>query len=146
MDPFTALGASAAIVQFVEFGGNLLSDSYEIYKSASGASADNTALEDMAKHLSILSDKLDISSRTSLPGLSKEEQALAQLAGKCRAIANELLSILQQLKTSGTSHRKWKSFRQALKTVRKQGDIDSLQKRLDKYGNQLNLHLAAIIR
>ena len=71
---------------------------------------------------------------------------MAHLASKCKVIADELLTILQQLKVDGTPHRKWKSFRQALKSVRKKGEIEALQKGLDRYGSQLNVHFTAIIR
>ncbi|KAI0470737.1 hypothetical protein GGR56DRAFT_143317 [Xylariaceae sp. FL0804] len=36
MDPFTAIGLASAIVQFVDFSVSLLSDTVEVYKSASG--------------------------------------------------------------------------------------------------------------
>ena len=61
MESFAALGTAAAIVQFIEFGGNLLADSREIFISATGASAENATLEDLAENLSNLSNKLAVS-------------------------------------------------------------------------------------
>ena len=58
MDPLTALGLAANIVQFVDFTSKLISQSHEIYRSADGALEDHVALENVANNLSKLSDEL----------------------------------------------------------------------------------------
>ena len=35
MDPLSALGLAAAVVQFVEFSGSLIADTYKVYKYGS---------------------------------------------------------------------------------------------------------------
>jgi hypothetical protein len=51
MDPVTAVGFAASILNFIDFSWNLVQGSYEVYKSASGTTAENahisTVLEDL---------------------------------------------------------------------------------------------------
>jgi hypothetical protein len=41
MDPVTAVGSAASILNFIDFSWNLVQGSYEIYKSVSGTTAEN---------------------------------------------------------------------------------------------------------
>jgi hypothetical protein len=54
MDPITATGLAASVIQFVQFGSKLISQSIEIYQSTDGALGENIALADIAKNLSEL--------------------------------------------------------------------------------------------
>ena len=146
MEPLSALSLVAAVIQFVDFGGNLLSKSHQIYKSASGASSENAVLEEIYENLSRLADKMMVSSALTAHKPSKEEKALGELATSCKDIADDLMKIINELKVKGDTHRKWKSFHSALKTVGKKSYIEELQRRLDKFSLQLTVQLAAIIR
>ena len=146
MEPLSALSLVAAVIQFVDFGGNLLSESRQIYKSASGASSENAVLGEIYENLSRLADKMKVSSGLSAHTSSKEEEALGKLATSCKDIADDLMVTIEELKVKGDTHRKWKSFHSALKTIGKKSYIKELQKKLDKFSLQLTVQLAAIIR
>ena len=146
MEPLSALSVVAAVIQFVDFGENLLSESRQIYKSASGASSENAVLGEIYENLSRLADKMKVSLGLTTQTSSKEEEALGELATSCKAIADDLMDTIEELKVKGDTHRKWKSFHSALKTIGKKSYMEELQKRLDKFSLQLTVQLAAIIR
>ena len=146
MEPLSALSLVAAVIQFVDFGGNLISQSHQIYKSGSGATSENAVLEEVYENLSRLADKMKVSSGLTTHKSSKEEEALGKLATSCKDIADDLMLTIAELKVKGDTHRKWKSFQSALKTVGKKSYIDVLHRRLDKFSLQLTVQLAAIIR
>ena len=143
LDPFSAISLTANIVQFVEFGIKLLSESQEIYSSTKGSSLEHVDLENIYDKLQSLSDRLyhDQSTMKRRPG---EEQQLRELAGGCKVVVTELISTVQDLRVKGDNNRRWRSFCQALKTIRRKGEINSLRQRLDRFSVQLTLHLAAL--
>ena len=146
MEPLSALSLVAAVIQFVDFGGNLLSESRQMYKSASGASSENAALEEIYENLGRLADKMTVSTGLASHKSSNEEEALGKLATSCKDLTDDLMTTIEELKVKGGTHRKWKSFHSALKTVGKKSHIEELQRRLDKLSLQLTVQLAAIIR
>lgn len=74
--------------------------------------------------------------------LSKEEEALQDLSKQCRVVSDKLLSILERLKVKG-NHKRWKTFYQALQSVLKKRDIEALQRRLDRIGQQMGTQILA---
>lgn len=148
LDPFSALSVASNVVQFVSFSTELLSKSCELYSSTTGSTAKHTKLETLYQDLHQLSQKLSSSSQSTSEEIecSPEEHALGRVADSCKETADELLSTIHGLKVTTGSRRKWRSFRQALKSVWKQQKIEALQKRLDAISGQFNLHFAAILR
>jgi hypothetical protein len=148
MEPFTALGLAGNVIQFVDFGMRLLSETHEIYQSSSGSPTGIIEIESIFQDLSNLGAKLKISSISpSKPsGISPEEQALVELAGSCKRLADDLLATIKDLKVNDGPNRKWRSFRQGLITLWKKDKIDAVQKRLDNFRKQLSLQLLAILR
>jgi hypothetical protein len=71
---------------------------------------------------------------------SSEDRALTELGSQSIQITNELLLVLNSLKLKehGT---KWQSFYQALRTEWKTRDIEALQRRVDRIGQNLSTHL-----
>jgi hypothetical protein len=56
LDPFTALNIAAAVVQFVDFGSKILSDSYAIYKSSS--TSEHEDIKSITTDLATLTDRI----------------------------------------------------------------------------------------
>lgn len=54
MDPTSAMVCAANVIQFVEFGRKLVSESLEIYRSADGVSAEHISIGDISMGLSEL--------------------------------------------------------------------------------------------
>lgn len=94
-----------------------------------------------------LTDKLNLSldGRQSLC-TDEDDQALNTICDSCIEIAGELSDHLDKLKVRGQKYRRWKSFRQALKTVWKKEAIDNLVKRLSLLRGQLEFHILASLR
>ena len=62
MDPFTAIGLAASIVQFLEFGRKLVSGAVEIYQNVDGATSSNILLERITADLHDLCGELELAS------------------------------------------------------------------------------------
>jgi hypothetical protein len=149
MDPFSALSLAASVVQFLEFGAKLISESSEIYKSSRGLSIEHAELEDVCLNLgSLSSDLAEASAESTFNTIqrSQKEEGLRRMAVACSKIADELLAALRKMNLHERHHRKLNSFRQALKNAWGKGKVKSLEARLDKYKQDMSLHLAAISR
>jgi hypothetical protein len=85
--------------------------------------------------------------RERLGCLTREEQALEDLASQCSALATKLLECLEKLEVEqNVKNRKWKSFRQALKSVWSKEALDGMAATLSEYRNQLELHVLLSMR
>lgn len=73
------------------------------------------------------------------------DASIRDLGRQCQHVGPELLAALAKLRGTG-ERSKWTSLRQALLTVWKQSEIDSLEKRLDGYRQQLTLQLLVSLR
>jgi hypothetical protein len=121
LDPLTSLSLASSIVQFVDFGTRLIAESQQIYYAAGGALKENVELEEIATDLKSLSHNLKSNPFLDVKLPSNNGIGLQDLASSCMNVADELLSVLQDLKIQGPRHRKWQSICQALKSARKRG-------------------------
>ena len=139
MDPITIIGAIGNVIQFLEFGHKLISNSVELYHSSNGALAETTDTEATMNHLCLLSDKLkDSAAKTG-------DETLRELCKSCEAAADELLVVLDKVKVKN-KHSKWESIRKALRTVWNKEEISELELRLTKFREKLNLHVTVDLR
>ena len=140
MDALTALGLASNIIQFVEFTSNLISTAHTLYTSPSGAKLEYLELGVLATNLKQLAEQATPSETNNDGRLSEEDETIRGLSKQCRAVSDELLSVLETLKVKG-DHRRWKSFYQALRSVLKKRDIEALQRRLDIIGKQMSTQI-----
>ena len=145
LDPFSALSLAATIVQFVDFGSKIVSGAVELYRSTEGSLTNNVELSTIVTDLSAISSGLEVQDRELSHRFSKDERALANLAVHCKSLADKFLDVLDDLSVKGP-HKKWKSVRQALRSVWKENEIRDIQKRLDSFRSQLTLRLLATLR
>lgn len=68
--------------------------------------------------------------------LSSDAQVLQAICQKCEELSIDLLLRLNKLQT-GDNHRKWKSFRQAIKSVYTKAGVDALAKRFTDFREEL---------
>jgi chromosome segregation ATPase len=145
LDPLSALSLAGTIVQFVDFTSKLVSNGCHIYGSANDASAENLELEAITKDLSQLNIRLK--QRDRLGGLTQDEQSLEDLSNQCTQIADNLTVRLEKLKVEkDAKHRRWKSFRQALKSVWNEKDLNELAARLSGFRDQLQFHILVSLK
>lgn len=147
MDPLTALSLASNVIQIVDFSTRLVSKGYKIYKSADGTLAENVDAEAVTNSLNMLNAKLQRSVKDSKRGgpLSEDDQSLLKLCANCESVANELLARLDRVKVTG-KYRKWKSARQALKSVSNKDDLEVLVSRLGMYRSEITLHVTISLR
>jgi hypothetical protein len=147
MDPFTALSIAGCIVQFVDFASKVVSKGNQIYRSNDGSLAENTDLEVVTTDLLLLQAKL----KCSLPmgGAASEstacDPALASLMGASEELAEMLLQRLNMAKAQGR-YRRWKSLRQALKSVSSKDEVDGMAKRLSMFREELQTHILVSLK
>lgn len=147
MDPLSAFGVAASIAQFIQFGGSLVSKSRQIYKQ--GAILDHVQCGNATRRLEELTDdvKAFLKELQGLGELSADAKALEVICCNCLNLSAELLSRLDKIRLDeGSKSRKWKSFRQALKSVCTKDAVDSLAKRIAESREELNSHLIVSIR
>jgi hypothetical protein len=149
LDPLTALSVAGNIVQFIDFSTKLVAKGAELYNSAYGASIGHAELEVIVNDLQELNSRLQPSPLT--PDTVKntwtaEDTALHKLTEQCSTVARELLQALNKLKVEGTSNRRWKSVRQALKGLIKKAEVDAIVQRLQHFRDELNLHILVSMR
>ena len=139
LDPFTSLSLVSAIIQLADFGGKLLSKGTKLYRHT--ALPEYVDLELIARDLNNLNANLLSASR--LP-LSKDEIALGQLINSSKAVSDELIAILLDIKVR-KPHQKWQSFWQAIKSVRKMDKVHALEKSLDDLQANINSRLLSML-
>jgi hypothetical protein len=147
MDPITALGVAGSIVQLVDFGTKVVSKGHKIYHSADGLDESNHDLEVVTNDLILLQARLICPLATKELGvtLSGSDRALLHLSKASFDVASDLLMHLNKIKVQG-KRRRWKSFRQALKTVCSKGEIEAMAKRVSALREQLQTRILVDIR
>tara|TARA_R110002003_G_scaffold502_9_gene20108 strand:- start:436 stop:912 length:477 start_codon:yes stop_codon:yes gene_type:complete len=147
LDPLTALGIAANVVQFIDFTIRIIAKSNDIYQSASGSLIEHDDMNKVTLDLSALSTKLRDSVAVTAPnaGLTLDEQALHDLSKGCLETSQELTKALQRLQNNGKTSR-FRSFRQALKTVWSKDDIKELERRVGMYKEELTFRIVVGLR
>ncbi|PMD58404.1 uncharacterized protein K444DRAFT_614188 [Hyaloscypha bicolor E] len=118
MDPLTALGLAAAVVQFVDFGVEIFHKSKEILHSASGASVENASIKTTTSDLQRLLEKIKNSQPHIPPGsdVPAEQVSLNSLVESCNELGDELVKLVRDV-SAGPGAGKWKSLSAALSSV-----------------------------
>lgn len=149
MDPLSALSIAAAVVQFIQFGCSLVSKAHQIHQSGSGTLPELDESEAATTRLIDLTKNIKYSNIKSSPEDGDFEDssyaaALETIRLNCLDISNELLTRLHKLRLrESTDERKWKSLRQALKTVWSKSEMNSIEGRLIACRKELDSHLIA---
>ena len=142
--PLDALGAAAAVAQFVECGVKLAREAYEIYNSGDGVSRRAQALRERCNSLRELGQRMQSQLDADKGSKTDAEKRLGEVAGYCRIAADELLALLEDLKTDG-SRNVLKSTSVAVKAKHRQPKILELSERLDQLQLRLQLCLQEVM-
>lgn len=142
MDPLSALSIAAAVVQFVDFGQRLLSETWRIYRGNSGQSLELQDLSAVSNDLARFSAAVRDALGKQQPGVTADggsvsheaDEMLRRVCGECDALGSEI----QQLLPTGRQFGKAKgqpsvgeSFRDALKRQKKLGKVQDMNNRLN---------------
>jgi hypothetical protein len=147
MEVLAALSLASAILHFVDFSIKIVSKGYKIYHSGDGSLSENNDLEIVVNDLVLLQARLQCAttgSNTDNP-FSKEEASLLSLRATANELAANLLDRLNMVKAQG-KYRRWKSFRQALKSIWSKREVNEMAQRLEVLKTQLTLRVIVSIR
>ena len=171
LESFAALGVASNIVQFVDFGCRLFSQSKELYRSSNGLADEAGELENITRSLSRLtknlmldhsfwnqvsSERPDIEIEDRLdhilpiqPAYAVEENSdqmdLMLIATDCKEVAAELSEALNQLRVKSPG-KKWQCFRVALKRIWKPERLNEMIRRMERLSSQLTMCLVNILK
>lgn len=147
MDPLTAIGLAGNLVQFVDFGIRVVSKGFKIYRSVDGCLIENLDLEVVTSDLLVLQKKLgDSKPRANAKDPELEDfKSLEPLIKRSSDLAEKLLEKLNAAKAQGR-FRKWKSLRQAVKSVWSKREVDEMADRLQAFKSELQLKLLVSLR
>ncbi|RYP06373.1 hypothetical protein DL765_009520 [Monosporascus sp. GIB2] len=154
MEPVSALGIAAAVVQFADFGYRVVKGTYDAYKSSSSRAVGNikptTASHDLSQLLQNAEAKLENrwpgqgtpSSPTNDAG--SPEDIFRRLCCECREIKSALDEIFAKLVPRGRSRATMaaSSLAVELKRVSRAGEVGRLAERLNRVRQQT---MAAIL-
>ncbi|OHE92815.1 hypothetical protein CORC01_11893 [Colletotrichum orchidophilum] len=132
-----AAGLASSILTFIDISYKIAKGTYEIYKSATGATAENAHVSNVITDLQRATAELGPSSN------ERHDPELAHLSEQCRGLSNDLLKLLARLERR--EKKLLQSFKAAVVGARKQKDIASIERRLDQYRQQILLHLTLSI-
>ena len=139
IDPLTALSIASSVIQVVDFGCKLVSQTQEIYHSASGATRDNVTSGEIAEDINVLYKDL-IRKDQDFQRLGPDDIALGKLVDSCAREAEVLINLVAQLQVPPGATQ-WKSFRNAIKVARKRGKVNDIETRLLKIQKQIDSRL-----
>jgi hypothetical protein len=140
-----AIGAAAAILQFVDFGSKLLITGYDIYKSQAGATPQTIHVQKVCEELEAISSHLNQPPATNAP-LSHREQALWRLADQAHDSAWHLGLLLNDLKLKKTSFKSWGALRQSWRLLRRHDKIEEMKAQLVEIKGLLDTNLLVLLR
>ena len=138
------ISLAASIIQIIDLSSRVVSKSIDIYRSSDGQLIEHNEIDEVTKALSASARRIDqlITNSASRTDAEIEQE---QLGVKCREIADKLVEVLNKLKSSGRPG-KWRSFRQALKAAWNEDKIAGLEKRLDRYRQQMIANIVETLR
>ncbi|KAH7084003.1 hypothetical protein FB567DRAFT_530403 [Paraphoma chrysanthemicola] len=147
LDPLSTLGLVANVVQFIDFTIKIIAKANDIHQSASGSLVEHDDLSKVTEDITTLSTKLqDSLIVTGTSGcLTNDDQALYDLSKGCFEVSQELIHALHTLQRNGKSSR-FRSVRQALKTVWSKDEIKLLERRVGLYKDELNFRIIVRLR
>jgi hypothetical protein len=149
LDPLSALSVAASAVQFIDFARIIVCKSKALYLSTDGLLQENKRTETVTMRLKELAERVKALENPPLSNsdANPTDSRLQPICMECGCISTELLQRLHQLKVPHQSkHRKWKSFRQALKSVWSKRELDNMANRLSELRSELDTEVLNLLR
>ncbi|KAK2737619.1 hypothetical protein FQN55_000975 [Onygenales sp. PD_40] len=135
MDPFSALGLAANVIQFVDFAWKLLTETREIGKSIDGYSEENRSLATIISDITL--------SDIAITTIITDDPSLQQIISQCQTVSAKLMDVLEKLRV-GQSQFGWSNFKTALKGVWNKREIESLFETVLRLRMRVLEHLSTI--
>ncbi|ERF73759.1 hypothetical protein EPUS_09357 [Endocarpon pusillum Z07020] len=137
METLAAVSLAGNIVNFLDFGLKIVSKGREIYHAIDGAFSEHNDLEVVTRDLLLLQTQMEQSlvTTSAAADLGGHDVDLVKLLESSNKLARNLLECLNKAKALGR-FRRWKSLRQAVKSVSSKGEVDDMANRLSMYRAQ----------
>ena len=151
LDPLTALGLAGNLIQVIQFSYDIVSEGNKIYNDSGSVLSQNKTAEEVATDLSELTQSLKAKQEEwrvahgRLP-LEPDETRLRNLCDRCVEVAYELQIQLNKLKAKDGPGKRLKSYKQALISVWRKGDIEEIAARLKRYQEELDTRVLLSLR
>jgi hypothetical protein len=139
MDPLTAFGLAANILQYIDFGYKLVKSAAEIHGSATGTKADNSDMIVTVGRLEEVSGKLKTPASPD-----PKYQALCILSQHCQNLSKELLNLSKSFTAKPGSIRG--SMKASINMWRKKDVVESIRSRLNEYRGQMLLEITVLLK
>jgi HAMP domain-containing protein len=155
MEPLSAFALAVNVIQVIDFSAKLLREAHELHESSTGHTAEHVELHQISQSLAHMCDSLSTAQPQSgviSHGVFEKASAKAiahnvsKIAASAKAVAQELMALIDRLQLKHGTKGRWRSFRQALATLWKKDEIERLQKRLKELRDQLQVILTTHIR
>lgn len=140
MDPVSAVGLVAGIVQFIDVGWKLIGQAQEIRQSSSGMTQDDQ------RNAALIDEMRSFSTKLASPDngpMTSDEKAVVKIAEECRRLSEELMEFFEKNKPSGTGA--WKAFYCVLKSTHYKEKKAELENKLSKYSVQLTQRVTFVL-
>lgn len=132
-----AVGLASSIITFIDVAYKVVRGAYEIHDSAAGATEENV-------HIAVVIDDLErTTAELNADPRMIADPELISLAQRCQGISADLVGRLKGLQSK--SKNPLQSVAAAVRILRKQKDINAIEKRLDKYRQQIILRLILLL-
>lgn len=145
MSGFEAIGAAAAILQFVDFASKLLVTGYDVYKSQAGATPRAIHTQSLCTELQSISAQLNQAPTGNIT-LNDREQALWRLADRAHDLAWHLGLLLDNLKLKRPTFRTWGAIRQSWPILRQKEKIAEMTAQLKEIKSLMDTNLLVLLR
>ena len=133
MEAVAAIGLAANILQLIDFVGDVLSTSQELYHSTTGLSSEYEEKVTIIRDLKSISNKIKLSTDLQNPSAHS-------LCSRCNEVAEELLATLTSLQVV-RKHKKLRTVGKALRSVWGHEKIARLESRLVAIRKELEFHI-----
>lgn len=147
-EALAAVGVAASVLQIVDFGSRVVKTACELASASSDGLREDIELAKLVTEHDTVVARLQTSVQ-SRPVISANEQAVVDLSARCRTQTTGLLSLLDQLKVSTSSHgvkRAIRSAKAAVRIQRKKGEIERHRGDLQLANGQLATALLMVLR
>lgn len=141
MDPLTALSLTGNIFTSIDTSYKVISGANEVLYTSNGLTPENERLGVLVEDLNVVTQDLV----TDIPARTENEKQLCALAAKCHALSGEIYQILRRLKVGGKKS-KWEGLVVKWHSMRKEREIDSIERRLNGYRSQILIRLQVRFR
>lgn len=145
MSGLEAIGAAAAILQFVDFASKLLVTGYDVYKSQAGATPQTIHTQKLSTELQSISAQLSQAPAGSIM-LNDREQSLWRLADRAHDLAWHLGLLLDSLKLKRATFKSWGALRQSWRILHQKEKISEMAAQLAEIKSLMDTSLLVLLR